>query len=85
MKTKAEGGDSCERAQRNSDFRLRGYKENFVSNGNLTGLVQSIAVCPYPWHLLHLAMVLILKTFFLCFVSVILFGVLTFNIIPRWG
>ena len=42
----------------------------------LTGLVQSTAICLYPWHLLHLAMVLILKIFFL--VPLFLLSISTF-------
>jgi len=45
-------------------------------------MLQSTAICSYPWHLLHLVTVLILTNFFGTVVSVIYFGVLVFNIIP---
>ena len=51
----------------------------------LTGLMQSIAKRPYPWHLLYLSIEPNLRFFFGTFVCIIYFDVLVLNIIPERG
>jgi len=48
-------------SRRISAFSLRVTVKTLLIMTNLTGVVQSTTICPYPWHLLHLATVLILK------------------------
>ena len=73
-------------SRRNSAFRLMGYSENSVNNGNLNRIGAVDNYMPIPLALISFSNGANLENFlFGTFIFVIYFGVLILNIIPEWG